>query len=55
MPTTPVFRAVSWKFFLGSCLLTGALLSPHAGPVPIVAGMVLAGLIQLLWARFRAR
>jgi hypothetical protein len=38
-----------WKFFLGACLLVGALLLPHAGVVPVVGGMVLARVIQLAW------
>jgi hypothetical protein len=44
-----------WKFFLGACLLTGALLSPHANAGPVIAGMVLAGILQMLWARIRGR
>jgi uncharacterized membrane protein len=40
---------MQWKFFLGACLLAGALLLPHGGIVPVVAGMVLARVIQLAW------
>ena len=54
MPTTP-WSVFSWKFFLGACLLTGALLFPHAKPWPVIGGMVLAGLMQLLWVRLRGR
>ncbi len=43
------------KFFLGACLLTGALLFPHAKVGPVVFGMVVAGILQLLWRRFRGR
>jgi hypothetical protein len=46
---------MEWKFFVGACLLTGAVLVPHAGVVPIVAGMALAGLIRWVWGRFRRR
>ena len=41
---------MEWKFFLGACFLTAALLVPFAGPRPIVAGMVLAALVLLAWA-----
>ena len=44
-----------WKFFLAACLLTGALLLPHAAVAPVVAGMVLAGLIQVAWSRISPR
>ncbi len=37
--------------FLAACLLTGALLIPHSGAVPVIAGMILAGLIQWVWGR----
>ncbi len=40
---------MQWKFFLGACLLTAAFVLPHAGIGPVVAGMVVAGVIQ--WAR----
>jgi hypothetical protein len=46
---------MQWKFFLGASLLTGALLLPHARLVPVLAGIVLAGLIQLAWARISGR
>jgi nucleoside recognition membrane protein YjiH len=41
---------MQWKFFFGACLLTGALLLPHARPSSVVAGMVLAAFIQWIWA-----
>lgn len=39
------------RFFLGACFLTGALLLPFAPAEPVLAGMVLAGLIQLAFSR----
>jgi len=39
------------KFFLGACLFAGALLLPHSTAGPVVAGMVLAGLILWAWAQ----
>jgi hypothetical protein len=48
-------RTMQWKFFLGACFLTGALLLPHAGLKPVLAGMALAGLIQLAWSRISGR
>jgi len=39
--------------FAGACLLTGALLLPHAPLVFIIAGMLLAGLIQWTWRSYR--
>jgi hypothetical protein len=39
-----------WRFFLGACFLTGALLLPHAGTAVVIAGMALAGLIQFGWS-----
>lgn len=44
-----------WKFFFGACFLTGALLLPHAGLGPLLAGMALAGLIQLAWSQIGRR
>ena len=44
---------MQWKFFLGACFLTGALLLPHAGRRPVVAGMALAALVQWGWSRIR--
>jgi hypothetical protein len=38
-----------WRFFLGACLLTAAILLPHANPAPVVVGMLLAGLVQWTW------
>jgi hypothetical protein len=46
---------MQWKFFLGACLLTGAMLLPRAGKVPVFAGMALAGLVQLGWSRLSGR
>ena len=40
-----------WRFFLGACLLTGAVLLPYVKAGPVIAGMVLAGLIQIAWSR----
>jgi hypothetical protein len=40
-----------WQFFLGACFLTGALLLPHAPGIPVIAGMMLAGIIQVVWLR----
>jgi hypothetical protein len=42
---------MDWKFFLGACFLTAALLVPQAGMRPVAAGMVLAALVRLAWAR----
>jgi hypothetical protein len=42
---------MQWKFFLGACFLTGALLLPHAGWRSVVGGMAIAGLIQVAWRR----
>jgi hypothetical protein len=39
-----------WKFFLGACLLTAAVLQPHAPAKSIVVGMGLAGLVLCAWA-----
>jgi hypothetical protein len=38
------------KFFLGACLLTAAFLLPHGSMPAVVGGMMLAGLIQYIWA-----
>jgi hypothetical protein len=46
---------MQWKFFLGACVLTGALVLPHARMVPVIAGMTLAGLIQLAWSQISGR
>jgi hypothetical protein len=37
---------MQWTFFLASCLLTAALLVPHAGAGPVGAGLALAALIH---------
>jgi hypothetical protein len=39
--------------FAGACLLTGALLLPHARLTPVLIGMGLAGLIQWTWKSYR--
>jgi hypothetical protein len=47
-----------WKFFLGACVLTAALLQPHAPARSIAGGMGLAALVLVAWAlvsRGRAR
>jgi hypothetical protein len=44
-----------WNFFLGACFLTAALLVPHAGTGPVVAGIVLAFLLRWLGSRFNRR
>jgi hypothetical protein len=44
-----------WKFFLGACLLTGALLLPHGRFGPVIGGMVLAALIQWVWLQVGRR
>jgi len=42
---------VQWRFFFGACLLTGAVLLPHANARPVIAGMLLAALVQWVWPR----
>jgi hypothetical protein len=42
--------AMQWRFFIGACLLTGALLIPHAGPGPVIGGMVLAAALRWGWS-----
>jgi hypothetical protein len=44
-------HVMQWKFFLGACLVTAALLLPHAAAGPVVAGMALAGVLQWGWSR----
>jgi hypothetical protein len=44
-----------WNFFLGACFLTAALVVPHAGTRPVVAGVALAFLLRWLGARFGGR
>jgi len=36
---------MEWKFYFGACFLTAAMLTPFAGVQPVVAGMLLAGVI----------
>jgi hypothetical protein len=38
-----------WKFFLGACVLTAAMLQPHAPVKSILGGMGLSGLVVLVW------
>lgn len=38
-----------WRFYLGACLLTTAMLQPLAPAGSIVAGMGLAALVLLGW------
>lgn len=40
-----------WKFFLGACTLTAAMLQPHAPLTPLFTGMALAGVLLLAWSR----
>jgi hypothetical protein len=42
-------RTVKWQFFFGACLLTAALLAPHAPPRPVLTGMALAALVRWGW------
>jgi hypothetical protein len=42
---------MQWRFFFGACLLTGAVLLPHANARPVIAGMLLAALVQWGWPR----
>jgi hypothetical protein len=46
---------MQWKFFLGACFLTAALVEPHAGMMPVIGGIALAGLIRLAWSRINGR
>jgi hypothetical protein len=48
-------KVVHWKFYFGACLLTAAMLMPHAATGPLLAGMVLAGVIQVVWSRVNGR
>ena len=41
--------AMQWKFFLGACLLTAAVLQPHAPTRSIIGGIGLAALAQWAW------
>ena len=38
--------ATEWKFFLGASFLTAALIEPHAGAMPVAAGIVLAAVVR---------
>ena len=40
---------MQWKFFLGACVLTAALLQPHAPMKSIIGGMALAAFA--IWTR----
>ena len=41
---------MQWKFFLGACLLTTAVLQPHAPGKSLVGGIGLAALARWAWA-----
>jgi hypothetical protein len=43
---------MQWRFFFGACLLTGAFLLPHANARPVIAGMLVAALVQWGWSRW---
>jgi len=45
-------RFVKVQCFGGACLLTVAMLLPHAPLGPVLAGLGLAGLIQWIWWRW---
>ncbi len=40
-----------WQAFLGSCVLAGAALLPHAPIRPVLAGMALAAFMRYVWSR----
>ena len=42
---------MQWKCFVGASLLTAALVQPHAGGKPVVAGVVIAAILQWSWYR----
>jgi hypothetical protein len=42
---------MQWQFFLGACFLTGALLLPHAPGIPVIVGMMVAGIVHVVWFR----
>jgi hypothetical protein len=44
---------MKWQFFFGACFLTGALLLPHAPVLPLIAGMILAGVVRWGWYQSR--
>jgi hypothetical protein len=46
---------MQWRFFLGASLLTASLLMPHADPGAVIAGVVLAGVLQWGWSRVGGR
>jgi hypothetical protein len=46
---------IKLQAFAAACLLTAALLLPHASPLPVLAGMVLAGVIRWVWGRWHER
>ena len=41
---------MTWKFFLGACVLTAAVLQPHAPIQSILGGMGIAALAQWGWS-----
>jgi hypothetical protein len=42
---------MQFRFFVGACFLTAAMLLPHANALPVVAGMLLAAAVQWAWSR----
>jgi hypothetical protein len=44
-----------WKFFVGACVLTGALVLPHADTGPVISGMALAAVVHWGWLRIGGR
>jgi hypothetical protein len=46
---------MQWRFFVGACLLTGALLQPHAPVKSVLGGIGVAALIQLALTRIQRR
>jgi hypothetical protein len=42
---------MKWRFFFGACFLTAAVLLPHANAVPVIAGMLVAAVVQWGWSR----
>jgi hypothetical protein len=44
-----------WRFFVGACLLTAALLQPHAPLKSVLGGMGVAALLQLALTQIQRR
>lgn len=49
----PKADSVKIHAFMGACLLTGAILVPQAPLIPVLIGMVLAGVVQWTWNYYR--